>query len=38
MATELMAKARKEEQELYKDIIETCNTNIVDLTHDDTDQ
>lgn len=38
MATEMKAKAREEEQELYKDIIDTCNTNIVDLTHDDTDQ
>lgn len=38
MATEMNAKAREEERELYKDIIETCNTNIVDLTHDDTDQ
>lgn len=38
MATELMAKARKEEQKLYQDLIEACNLNIVDLTHDDTDQ
>lgn len=37
MATELMAKARKEDQELYQDIIEKCNLNIVDLTHDDAD-
>lgn len=38
MATEMKAKAREEEQKLYQDIIEACNTNIVDLTHDDTDQ
>lgn len=38
MATGLKAKAREEEQELYKDIIEKCNLNIVDFTHDDTDQ
>mgnify|MGYP006959312142 CR=1 FL=1 len=37
MATRMKAKAREEEQELYKDIIETCNINIVDLTHDDAD-
>ena len=37
MATEMKAKAREEEQELYQDIIETCNINIVDLTHDDAD-
>ena len=38
MATEMKAKAREEEQELYQDIIEACNLNIVDLTHDDTDE
>ena len=38
MATEMNANAREEEQELYQDIIEKCNLNIVDLTHDDTDQ
>lgn len=38
MATELMAKARKEEQKLYQDLIEKCNLNIVDLTHDDADE
>ncbi len=38
MATELMAKARKEEQKLYQYLIEKCNINIVDLTHDDADQ
>lgn len=38
MATEMMAKARKEEQKLYQDLIEKCNLNIVDLTHDDADQ
>lgn len=38
MATELMAKARKEEHKLYQDIIEKCNINIVDLTQDDADQ
>ena len=38
MATELMAKARKEEQKLYHDLIEKCNLNIVDLTHDDADE
>lgn len=38
MATEMKAKAREEEQELYQDIIETCNLNIVDLTHDDADE
>lgn len=37
MATRMKAKAREEEQELYKDIIEKCNINIVDLTHDDAD-
>nr|DAW48910.1 MAG TPA: hypothetical protein [Caudoviricetes sp.] len=37
MATEMKAKAREEDQELYQDIIETCNINIVDLTHDDAD-
>ena len=37
MATELMANARKEEQELYQDIIEKCNLNISGLTHDDAD-
>lgn len=37
MATELMAKARKEDQELYQDIIEKCNLNIAGLTHDDAD-
>lgn len=37
MATKMKAKAREEEQELYKDIIEKCNINIVDLTHDDAD-
>lgn len=37
MATELMDKARKEEQKLYQDLIEKCNLNIVDLTHDDAD-
>lgn len=37
MAAEMKAKAREEEQELYKDIIEKCNINIVDLTHDDAD-
>ena len=34
MATEMKANAREEEQELYQDIIEKCNLNIVDLTHD----
>lgn len=38
MSTELMAKARNEEQKLYQDIIEACNLNIVDLTHDDADE
>lgn len=38
MSTELMANARKEEQKLYHYLIEACNLNIVDLTHDDTDQ
>ena len=38
MATEMKAKAREEEQELYQDIIEACNLNIVDLTHDDADE
>lgn len=38
MATEMKAKARDEEQELYQDIIEKCNLNIAGLTHDDTDQ
>lgn len=38
MATGLKAKAREEDQELYQDIIEKCNINIVDLTHDDADQ
>lgn len=38
MATRMKAKAREEEQELYKDIIEKCNINIVDLTHDDADK
>ena len=38
MATEMKAKAREEEQELYQDIIEKCNLNIFDLKHDDTDQ
>lgn len=38
MATELMANARKEEHELYQDIIEKCNFNIAGLTHDDADQ
>ena len=38
MATEMKANAREEEQELYHDIIEKCNLNIVDLTHDDTYQ
>ena len=39
MATGLKAKARDdEEQELYQDIIEKCNLNIVDLTHDDVDE
>ena len=37
MATEMKSKAREEEQELYQDIIEACNLNIVDLTHDDAD-
>lgn len=37
MATGLKAKAREEDQELYQDIIEKCNINIVDLTHDDAD-
>lgn len=37
MAASMKAKAREEEQELYKDIIEKCNINIVDLTHDDAD-
>lgn len=37
MATEMKAKAREEEQELYQDLIEKCNLNIVDLTHDDAD-
>lgn len=37
MAARMKAKAREEEQELYKDIIEKCNINIVDLTHDDAD-
>lgn len=38
MATEMKAKAREEEQELYQDIIETCNLNIAGLTHDDADE
>lgn len=38
MATGLKAKAREEDQELYQDIIEKCNINIVDLTHDDADE
>ena len=38
MSTELMAKARKEEQKLYQDLIEKCNLNIVDLTHNVADQ
>ena len=38
MAAEMKAKAHEEDQELYQDIIEACNLNIVDLTHDDTDQ
>lgn len=38
MATEMKAKAREEDQELYQDIIEKCNLNIVDLTHDDADE
>ena len=38
MATEMKANAREEEQELYQDIIEKCNLNIVDLTHDDADE
>lgn len=37
MAIEMKAKAREEEQELYQGIIEACNINIVDLTHDDAD-
>lgn len=38
MATGLKAKARDDEElELYQDIIEKCNINIVDLTHDDAD-
>lgn len=37
MATEMKAKAREEEQELYQDIIEKCNLNIAGLTHDDAD-
>ncbi|WP_337801169.1 hypothetical protein [Hallella sp.] len=38
MATEMKAKAREEDQELYQGIIEKCNLNIVDLTHDDVDE
>ena len=38
IATEMKAKAREEDQELYQDIIEKCNLNIVDLTHDDADE
>lgn len=38
MATGLKTKAREEDQELYQDIIEKCNINIVDLTHDDADK
>lgn len=38
MAAEMKAKAREEDQELYHDIIEKCNLNIVDLTHDDADE
>lgn len=37
MAAEMKAKAREEDQELYQGIIEKCNLNIVDLTHDDAD-
>ena len=37
MATEMKAKAREEDQELYQDIIEKCNLNIAGLTHDDAD-
>lgn len=38
MATEMKAKACEEDQELYQDLIEKCNLNIVDLTHDDADE
>lgn len=38
MATEMKAKAREEDQELYQDIIEKCNLNIAGLTHDDADE
>jgi hypothetical protein len=38
MATKMKAKAREEDQKLYQDIIEACNLNIVDLTHDDADE
>ena len=37
MATEMKAKTREEDQELYQDIIEKCNLNIACLTHDDAD-
>lgn len=38
MATKMKDKAREEDQELYQDLIEKCNLNIVDLTHDDADE
>lgn len=37
MAIGMKDKAHEDEQELYQDIIEACNLNIVDLTHDDAD-
>lgn len=38
MATKMKAKSHEEDQKLYQDIIEACNLNIVDLTHDDADE